>query len=169
MVWQNMRNLQLLVILVLAIFAVSLIQREGSGSKINRQKNIMAPTSSIAPSPTSNSILRPTSIPDSKFFTSTPTPSSGINISNFIYPGSAILNRSRDELTLQNTDDPQVITNWYKEKIINTGMNTRSFVQTNTNGNILNKLAGAKSGFKIIVEISKKSSEEKVKISVNFD
>src|SRR3989344_2539018 len=154
-----MRNLQLLVILVLVLFAASLIQKEGLGSKQTQKKNIMVPT------PTPTPIPIPPSIPS----TSTPTPFFQINMSSFIYPGSTILNQSEDKMILQSTDDPQAITDWYKEKITSMGMNAKSFVQTNTNGNVLNKLAGAKSGFKISVEVSKKDNQEKTEISVNLD
>ena len=153
-----MRNLQLLVILVLIIFAVSLIQEEGLGSKQIQKKNIMTPI----PTPTPISI--PTSIPS----TSTPIPSSQINMSSFVYPGSIILNQSGDEMTLQSTDDPQAITNWYKEKITGTGMNAKSFVQTNTNGNVLNKLIGAKAGFKVKIQIEKNSSGNITAIKVSL-
>ncbi|OGH14867.1 MAG: hypothetical protein A2860_00705 [Candidatus Levybacteria bacterium RIFCSPHIGHO2_01_FULL_37_33] len=153
-----MRNLQLLVILVLIIFAVSLIQEEGLGSKQIQKKNIMTPI----PTPTPISI--PTSIPS----TSTPIPSSQINMSSFVYPGSIILNQSGDEMTLQSTDDPQAITNWYKEKITGMGMNAKSFVQTNTNGNVLNKLIGAKAGFKVKIQIEKNSSGNITAIKVSL-
>ena len=154
-----MRNLQLLVILVLIIFAVSLIQEEGLGSKQIQKKNIMTPI----PTPTPISI--PTSIPS----TSTPIPSSQINMSSFVYPGSIILNQSGDEMTLQSTDDPQAITNWYKEKITGMGMNAKSFVQTNTNGNVLNKLIGAKAGFKVKIQIEKNSSSNITEIKVSLE
>ncbi|OGH39316.1 MAG: hypothetical protein A3B44_02435 [Candidatus Levybacteria bacterium RIFCSPLOWO2_01_FULL_38_21] len=151
-----MRNLQLLVILVLVLFAASLIQKEGLGSKQTQKKNIMVPT------PTPTPIPIPTSIPS----TSTPTPFFQINMSSFIYPGSTILNQSEDKMTLQSSDDPQAITNWYKEKITSMGMNAKSFVQTNTNGNILNKLAGANGSINVSIEISKQNSESKTVIKI---
>jgi len=165
-----MRNLQLLVILIIVLIAVSFVQKEGLGSKKAQKKNIMIPISTptsiqSGPTQTPTPSQTPTSIPP----TSTPVLSPWKNISSFVYPGSIILNQSEKEMTLQSTDDPQVITNWYKEKITGMGMNAKSFVQTNTNGNILNKLAGAKSGFKISVEISKKSNEGNVKISVIYN
>ena len=151
-----MRNLQLLVILVLVLFAASLIQKEGLGSKQTQKKNIMVPT------PTPTPIPIPTSIPS----TSTPTPFFQINMSSFIYPGSTILNQSEDKMTLQSSDDPQAITNSYKKKITSMGMNAKSFVQTNTNGNILNKLAGANGSINVSIEISKQNSESKTVIKI---
>jgi len=164
-----MRNLQLLVILTIVLIAVSLIQREGLFNKQIQKRNIMIPTPTPASNaadatPTPTPSQAPTSIP----LTSTPVPSSQMNMSSFVYPGSTILNQSEKEMTLQSFDDPSNITNWYKEKITSVGMNAKSFVTTNTNGNVLNKLAGAKSGFKISLEISKKDNQEKTEISVNL-
>jgi len=164
-----MSNLRLLVILIIVLITVSLIQKEGLSNKQIQKKNIMIPISTPTPiqsGPTQTPI--PTPIPTLLPFTSIPIPSSQRNMLSFVYPGSIILNQSGNEATLQSTDDPQAITNWYKEKIISAGVNAKSFVTTNTNGNILNKLAGAKSGFKISVEISKKSNESVVKISVIY-
>ena len=157
-----MRNLRLLVILIIVLIAVSFVQREGLSNKQVQKKNIMTP----APIPTQTPIPSQTStliLP-----TSTPVPSPQKDMSSFVYPGSTILNQSGGEMTLQSTDDPQTITKWYKEKITSLNMNAKSFVQTNTNGNILNKLVAAKSGFKISVEISKKNNEGKTEISVIY-
>ena len=115
-----MRNLQLLVILVLIIFAISLIQKEGLDSKQTPTPTPIqsGPIETPAPSPTPN-LLPPTP-------TSIPSPQR--DMSSFIYPGSIILSQSGNEMTLQSTDDPQTITNWYKEKITSLGMNAKSFV-----------------------------------------
>jgi len=48
------------------------------------------------------------------------------------------------------------------------GMNAKSFVQTNTNGNILNKLVSANGETKVSIEISKNGSEAQTKISINI-
>src|SRR3989344_5032212 len=127
-----MRNLQLLVILVIIIFAVSLIQKGGLENKETQRKNITIPTPT--PTQTPAPTFTPASISTSAPTSSISTLSSQQNLSSFIYPGSIILNQSGGEIILQSTDDPQVITNWYKEKITNMGMNAKSFVQTNTNG-----------------------------------
>ena len=162
-----MRNLQLLVILVLVLFAVSLIQKEGLSNKQIQKKNIMTPTSTPiqTPIPTPTPIPIPTSIPPA----SIPVPSSQMNMSSFVYPGSIILNQSGNKMTLQSTDDPQAITVWYKEKIISLSMKAQSFVQTNTNGNILNKLVGASAGFKVKIQIEKNSSSNITEIKVSLE
>jgi len=165
-----MRNLQLLVILVLIIFTISLIQKGGLGNKQAQKKNITNST----PTPASNAAdaaltLSPNQAPASIPPTSTPVPSSQRDISSFVYPGSITLNQSEKEITLQSFDDPSNITNWYKEKITSLGMNAKSFVQTNTNGNVLNKLTGANLMFKVSVTISKKNSQSSTEITVNIN
>ncbi len=166
-----MRNLRLLVILIIVLIAVSLVQREGLSNKQIQKKNIIVSTPTPTPTPTQTPIPTPTPtlIPTSTRSTSAPTPSSQRNMSSFVYPGSIILNQSEKEMTLQSLDDPTSITNWYKEKIVSLNMNAKSFVATNTNGNVLNKLVGAKSGFKVSVEVSKKSNESVVEISVIYN
>lgn len=161
-----MRNLQLLVILVLIIFAVSLIQKEGLGSNQTPSTPIQTPIpASNAADATPTSIPIPTSIPP----TSTPVLSHQKNIQSFIYPGSMILNQSGDKMTLQSSDESSDITNWYKEKITSLNMNAKSFVQTNTNGNVLNKLVGANAEFKVKIQIEKNSSSNVTAIEVSLE
>lgn len=81
------------------------------------------------------------------------------------YPNSVVL-ESSNELILESEDDPETITNWYKGKIQEMGLRTKSFVQTRANDAILNKLSGANSDKEINVEISK-NGNSKVKIKVN--
>ena len=84
---------------------------------------------------------------------------------DFKYPNSVILENS-NELVLESDDNPDTITNWYKEKIKNSGMNSKAFVQTKTNDNVLNKLAGASGTREVNVEIIKKSGEIKTTIRI---
>ncbi len=81
------------------------------------------------------------------------------------YPGSTSVGDSK----WQSNDPPQVITNWYKDKIKSQGMNATSFVQTNTNDNILNKLVGANGSMKVSVEITRASGISQTSISVVLD
>lgn len=167
-----MRNAKLLLILLIIIILASLAQ----GNILDRNKikviknNIPTPT--LIPSKTPTITILPTGTVYKKNSIPTPTQgsaNSGQNINDYRYPNSSVKEEGESKLSLESTDDSNTITNWYKGKITSLGMNTKSFVQTNTNGNILNKLVAAKSGFKISVEVSKKSNEEKVEISVSLD
>lgn len=160
-----MKNIKVLVILLIIIYIASSTQK--NFLKSLKKTAPITPETTISPTNQPTLTLAPT-VTSTSAPSSVPSPTQS-NINSFIYPGSIKVSGERNSLVLQSTDDPQAITNWYKEKINSIGMNAKSFVQTNANGNILNKLVGAKSGFKISIEISKKSNEENVKISVSLD
>lgn len=160
-----MKNIKVLVIFLIIIYITSLTQKDFL--KSSRKPAPIIPEMKISP------INQPTLTP-APTVALTPIPSSvpspaRPNTNSFIYPGSMKVSGEENNLVLQSSDDPQTITNWYKEKITNMSMSAKSFVQTSTNGNVLNKLAGANSSIKINVEISKKSNEGIVKISVSLD
>ena len=96
---------------------------------------------------------------------STPASNSQPAAGDWIYPNSTQLEANK----WRSSDDPQVITNWYKSKIEALGMNAKSFVQTNTNGQVLNKLVAANGNSKISVEISKSSADSQTSILVVLD
>lgn len=81
------------------------------------------------------------------------------NLNSWRYPGSSLTGSSAHSLSLKSIDNPTTITNWYKDQIRNLGMNTKTFVSTNSNGNILNKLAGANQTLNITIEITKQSNQ----------
>lgn len=101
--------------------------------------------------------------------TSTPTPSTApqppASSGEFVYPNS----KDNGSGNYESADDPDAITNWYKEKIKSMGMNVKTFVTTKTNGNVLNKLSGANSEINISVEIEKKENENITKIKISLE
>lgn len=160
-----MKNIKVLVIFLIIIYITSLTQKDFL--KSSRKPAPITPETTI--SPTNQPSLTPAStVTPTVISSSVPSPAK-FNINSFIYPGSIKTSGGENSLALQSNDDPQTITSWYKEKITNMSMNAKSFVQTNTSGNILNKLAGAKPGFKVSIEISKKNDEGTVRISVSLD
>lgn len=82
----------------------------------------------------------------------------------FKYPNATQVNTGSAPMVLESSDDPGVITNWYKEKFKTEGFSTTSFIQTNTSGSILNSLVGADGKRKISVSISKEENQAKSKI-----
>ena len=72
-------------------------------------------------------------------------------------------------MVLTSNDATETITSWYERVIQADGINVRSFVKTKTNGNVVNKLVGAKQGGEIEVAVEKKVNETptRVEISVN--
>lgn len=91
---------------------------------------------------------KPTSLP-------TPALDESFGLNDFTYPGSEIVSSSFNSLLLRTISDPDKVTAWYKEKIGSLNMSVKNFVTTKTNGNILNKLVGVKSGLEVGVEIKK--------------
>ena len=126
-----------------------------------------SPTIIQSPSPTpthsSATIAPATNTPTPTLHVSTPP---SISIDEFRYANSSTKSSNSTSLTLESTDDSDTITNWYKEKIKSAGMNTKSFVTTKTNGNVLNKLVGANGKTQIRVEISKSAGSDTVEITV---
>lgn len=87
-----------------------------------------------------------------------------LNILTFQYPGSTIITSLDNQLTLVINENPDSITNWYKEKIASLGMNTTSFVVTKNNNNVKNELVGAGNNKEIRISIEKTANKTKVKI-----
>lgn len=83
-----------------------------------------------------------------------------------IYPNAEKQSSSGNSLFLKSQDDPDRITDWYKEQIAGLGMKTKTFVKTNENGNILNKLVGVNGASSIRVEITKNAMQNTVWITI---
>lgn len=114
------------------------------------------PTATKAPTPTNRPI--PTNTPVPKI------PASNVDTS-WQYPGSQKVN----DQTFTSTDEPQKITDWYKNKINSLGYQVRSFVQTNANDKIENSLSAAKNNNETSIKITKKPGDATVKIKVVLD
>lgn len=168
-----MNTLRTLTVLITALIVVVVGDklvfnqiRRGEPRKTSQKNLIKTQTPTPPPTPI------PTLTPTIKKRQSSPTPTTKdkdtTTLDNFMYPQSKRISALATRLTLESTDDPQIITDWYKDKIKNLGMNTTAFVQTSTNGNILNKLTGASREVKVEIEIKKKSSESQVLIIVTL-
>ena len=165
MFWMNIL-VSLILVLVVIVIGTQLDQ-DGNGVRRGTQevqgvdsetKEVLSETS--LPVSTTNLTL-----PESTITPSTPRPEEA-DINEYIYPGSVIISSNGSTLKLTSSDNPDTITQWYKEKIKSAGMNVNSFVTTKTNGNVLNKLSAADGTTDIKVEIKKQASGSKVEISV---
>lgn len=116
-----------------------------------------SPTMTLSLSPTST--IKPTTTP-----TSSPT-SAQSSLISFVYPGSKSLGGD----SYSSSDDPEVITNWYKEKINSQGYSSKSFVTTKTNDKVLNKLSAAKNNKNILIEISRENKNSESIITILLD
>ena len=157
----------LILVVVVIVVGTRLDQDNNAVHKETQEVQGVESETMETPSVTSSPASTVTSIfPEPTVTTSTPKPEV-TNNDEYIYPGSVIINSNYEMLKLKSSDNPDTITQWYKEKIKNAGMNVNSFVTTKTNGNVLNKLSAADEAIEIKVEIKKQASDSKVEISVN--
>jgi len=139
------------IVLVLSVIAISVYLSQAQDALVSPQTTQLAPT--------------PTPIPSIAITQLKDIPTS----SKLHYPNSTKVESKDNVTTWESTDNPVLITDWYKEKIKTMGATSTSFVSTNTNGNVLNKLIGNTGSEEIRVEITKKSSESKVVITLKFN
>lgn len=90
-----------------------------------------------------------------------------VDLDEYIYPNSVPLNAGNNQLKLESGDSAQVITDWYKNKINSLNFNAKSVTESNSNGEVLNKLTAAKPGENLEVTIKKDQTTSKVEISVD--
>lgn len=133
----------------------------------NDSKEVLSVAGVDDSSPTE--VVKPTSTPHPTILL-TPTPKNSqvreIAILSYQYPNSQITSSSSDSLSLKSSDPVDSITEWYKSKIKNEGMNIKTFVTTKANDRVENVLVGSMSGTQIRVEIKKEPSDNNVTISV---
>lgn len=89
-------------------------------------------------------------------------------LNEFRYPNSELIQSGDNSNSLESSDDSQIVTNWYKNKIINSSMEIKTFIQTNANEKIVNRLAGSDIKRKVEVEITKENDQSKTKIFINI-
>ncbi len=81
----------------------------------------------------------------------------------WIYPGATPVAKN----TFQSNDDPAAVTAWYQNLINQAEMTVTSFVVTNTNNNIVNRLVGATRDISTDIEISRMAGEKTTTIKIN--
>lgn len=86
------------------------------------------------------------------------------SIASFLYPQSTILTQDATTFSLVSTDGANQITDWYKHTISANSMNTTSFITSQTNDTVSNKLVASKAGEDISIEIQKDSGSSQVRI-----
>lgn len=160
--------LSLLVLIGIFIYGKSLPQQVGQVKTASNSKEAgVTPSPTAEPTPTETP--RPTPAPSP---TPTTRPTSGVQLqqsittSAFMYPNARQERFEDEKIKLETTDNPDAVTDWYKNKIKSFSMSAKSFVQTNTNGNVLNKLVGDNGEIEVRIEITKKANDSVTKISV---
>lgn len=169
-----MKHVVLLGVLLILFVLVSFIERgviptyTKNAQSLTARKEQVIPTPiattfpTVSPSPSKYLSISPVLSPSPKTITLDQT------IFDLKYPSSIQVGTGENSISLESTDAPTTITNWYKEKIKSLGMSAKSFVQTNTNGNILNKLVGTDGRYQVRVEIGRHNNESIVHVSVSL-
>lgn len=147
-------------LLLIFLIGVLILFNPPTPNKTPTIKSISVKPSEITPIPSNTPYLTisPTSTPS--------IPPKKTNLL-FQYPNSSKTGEDNGQAVFISSDDPFLITSWYKEKIKTLGMNVTTFIQTNSNNLILNTLKGANGQSSIDVEISKKPNDSVVTIKVN--
>lgn len=121
------------------------------------------PTSVNLPQNTPNQ--SPTQTP---FSTSNPTPlQTEFTLKDLIYTDAEITKQYPNTIFMNTSADVSIVTNWYEDKISEYGFNAASVIRTNTNNQVLNKIAAANSDYEIMIEITNAGNETSVKISLD--
>lgn len=156
-------------IVVLAIGA-SFIQlnSEGTVNGIHDSSEVTQGTPTIRMQTPTPRLAYPTNTPHPTEVipTNTPHPTTQSLSYTYIYPGATTSSQSEHRITLTSTDSPDTITDWYKAYITSKNMNTTSFVSTNTNDTILNKLVAAGNGETITVTITRNPNSSTTTIEI---
>lgn len=170
------------IIAVVLVFIISAVTSYQIIVKINQdQKEILSvsspstelpslslePTPSPQPTPSQNSSNKPQVTIKQETKDNSPT-SQTFNLSDFKYPNSSPVGNLENGIKLESSDNPNAITDWYQEKIRSLEFKSKSFVQTKTNGNVLNKLVAASGNKEVRVEIEKSADSSKVSITVSL-
>ncbi len=89
-------------------------------------------------------------------------------IDAFVYPNSTLVSKTSSRVMLQSGDDPNLITDWYKQKIQSENMNVNSFVVTSVNDTVINKLSSSNSSVQIDVSIEKTPTASTTSVTIDI-
>lgn len=153
--------MSIIVAVLILVVSVAISNQIGS-KKTQDQKEILSVSATPSHSSNNSQVTIKKEVKDNS---STPQT---FNLSDFKYPNSNQSSGSGNNIILESNDNPDLITDWYKEKIRSLGFKSKSFVQTKTNGNILNKLVAASGNREIRVEIEKSANSPKVSINLSI-
>jgi len=84
------------------------------------------------------------------------------------YPNSTVVSIDNNSMVLRSDDDTGLITQWYKDKIVEKKMSVKTFISTKANDKILNKLNGVSGDEEVEIEISKSDQQSNVEILVKL-
>ncbi len=166
-------NLVVITIAIILVVSGVIYQKNIPPSKQNEEvlsdETSLTVTPSEVPGPLPSVTATPTPTIISKE-NATPTKAPQItNTTEFIYPNASDIARGNSKISFKSSDNPESITNWYKNEINSRGYSVTSFVTTKTNGNVENKLAGASGEDKLQVKIEKSAESTLTTVVVELN
>ena len=116
----------------------------------------------------SNNISIPSSSPLPTITPTNKTIVTQTTIGWLVYPNAVIVSQNSDKVFSKSEDKIETITEYYEKVFDKNGSKNKSFIRTNTNENILNKLSGVIKGKTLTVEIKKDSGSSTVYINIIY-
>lgn len=92
-------------------------------------------------------------------------------LDNFRYPGAKVERLSDNTIYLKTADGSEAVISWYKNRINDSKMTVKNFIQTNTNGYVSGQLVGVnKEGqVKVILDQNQANNRElEIMVSLNL-
>lgn len=157
------------VILATGIYFRQTTQHREKGKGLGPVRVIVAPAVSPGPTapPTNTSASRPSPVTRTiQSPTATPAPLTTPGSDDWKYPGSSVISRGTDRLSLETPDEPATVTSWYENRIRTLGYSARTSVRTQTNGNTENKLAASGRDGTISITVTRNSGGRVTSVTV---
>lgn len=175
----NSRYFVMALLTLFVILGVVMLKKNQNPKNQNPQV-----LSASTPDPSASLIFTPSQSPQNSpsFYKNSPSPSeapasnpsensknNSRSLLEFVYPGSKIINAQPGTITLESPDQAGQITDWYKQKISSKNMNTTSFIVTNQNDNVSNKLISSNPNLELKVDIERSAKQNKTTVIVRLD
>ena len=154
-------NLMVVAIALIVVFVAAVAARlpERRVGREEQTEAVMATAAGvIASSPSATpeqTALKPVSSPRATVLPTVTPPRVVEGLSFWYYPGATVNKEGGTAAELSTADASDTVTEWYKTKIKDKNYSVKTFVQTTTNGKVLNKLVGDNGEEEIRVEISR--------------
>lgn len=167
---------KIVILIVLIVFLVSgsvlaLQFKKQFSQAPNGAQPSTTPAPEADPSPISNStqqekttlapskVVKPTTKP-----TLQPTKSQGLNLQQYVYPGSTIISQSNENLTLESSDDTMQIVAWYKQALEREDAQIKNTVVNTINGKTTATLTVSTNGQNMYVTITHSDASTTIKL-----
>lgn len=163
-----------IALLVAVVIGAGIVINTSADKNLNSSisanvENIKTITNTSSPTPISSSEPSPTNtttptMNPTKTITPKLSPTHSINLTDeWVYPGA----HGQSGNTYTSSDSPEDITEWYKQKIKSMNLNINTFVSTNSNDQVKNRLSASGNGKTIDVQINRPARSATVELIIS--